>query len=130
MILLDTDICIALLRGYRHVLDRRRAEHVPVAVAAMTAAELFYGAEKSARPAHNRALVDEFLQTLPVLHTSLPILRLFGELKARIARKGQPLPDADILIAATSIVRCDRLITGNTTHFKRFPEIEVENWLL
>jgi tRNA(fMet)-specific endonuclease VapC len=129
VILLDTDVCVALLRGHRQVLDRRRAEPDDVAVAAITVAELFYGAEKSARPAQNRALVDEFLQTLPVLHTNLPILRLFGQLKARIERDGKPLPDADLLIAATGLARCDRLITGNTAHFERLPELQIENWL-
>ena len=130
MILLDTDICIALLRGYRHVIVRRSAEVESVAVASITAAELFFGAEKSARPAQNRALVDAFLQTLPVLQTSLPILRLFGEIKASIVRAGCPLPDADILIAATCLVRCDRLVTGNTAHFDRFPDLQIENWLV
>jgi len=130
VILLDTDVCVALLRGHRQILERRRAEPDEVAVAAMTAAELFYGAEKSARPAQNRALVEEFLQTLPVLHTNLPIVRLFGSLKARIARDGTSLPDADILIAATSLSQCDRLITGNSAHFERFVELRIENWLL
>lgn len=130
MILLDTDVCVALLRGYRKVLDRRRAETDGVAIAAMTAAELFYGAEKSTRPVQNRALVEEFLQTLPVLHTNLSIVRLFGQLKASIEKIGQPLPDADILIAATCLSRCDLLITGNTAHFERFPELRIGNWLL
>ncbi len=130
MILLDTDICVALLRGHRQVLDRRRGEADQVAIAAMTGAELFYGAEKSARPAHNRALVEDFLQTLPILHTNLSILRLFGQLKTTIEKAGLPLPDADILIAATCLARCDRLITGNATHFERFAELRIENWLI
>ena len=129
MILLDTDVCIALLRGQRLVLDRRKATPDDVAIAAMTAAELFYGAEKSSRPAENRSLVEQFLVTLPVLHTNLPILRLFGQLKAEIDRTGHPLPDADILIAATCLARCDRLITGNIAHFSRFPRLVTENWL-
>ena len=101
-----------------------------VAVAAMTAAELFYGAEKSGRPAQNRATVEEFLLTLPILHTDLAVLRRFGELKAGIERSGLPLPDADILIAATCLSCCDRLVTGNEAHFRRFPELRIENWLL
>lgn len=107
VILLDTDICVALLRGHRPVLDHRLATADEVAVAFMTAAELFYGAEKSARPLQNRTLVEEFLLTLPVLHTDLAILRRFGALKADIDRSGLPLPDADILIAATALVQAD-----------------------
>ena len=130
MILLDTDICVALLRGHRPVLDHRLATDDEVAVAFMTAAELYYGAEKSARPLHNRALVEEFLLSLPVLQTDLAILRRFGALKAGIERSGLPLPDADILIAATALSCCDRLATGNAVHFRRFPELQIENWLV
>ena len=129
MILLDTDVCVALLRGYHPVLDRRQSVADDVAIASMSAAELYYGAEKSSRPDANRTLVEEFLVTIPVLHTNLPIMRRFGELKAEIERTGQPLPDADILIAATCLSLCERLVTGNTAHFSRFPDLVLENWL-
>jgi len=99
------------------------------AVAAMTAAELFYGASKSACPVHNRNAVEQFLLTAPVIHTSLPILRSFGEFKSDLERNGSPLPDADILIAATAVHCGNRLVTGNTDHFQRFPGLRLENWL-
>jgi len=130
VILLDTDVCIALLRGHRKVVERRRHTTEPAAIAGMTVAELFYGAEKSARPVENHSLVESFLLTLPILHTTLPILRLFGQLKAQIERGGHPLPDADILIAATALKHGTRLITGNTSYFNRIPELKLDNWLL
>lgn len=129
MILLDTDVCIALLRGHRRVIERRRVTTEPAAIAGMTAAELFYGAEKSARPVENRSLVESFILTLPILHTSLPILRLFGQLKAQIERDGHPLPDADLLIAATALAHGNWLITGNTSHFSRIPGLKLDTWL-
>jgi tRNA(fMet)-specific endonuclease VapC len=129
VILLDTDICVALLRGHRTVLERRKATADDVAIAAITAAELFYGAEKSLRPIENRSLVEQFLITVPVLHTDLPIIRLFAQLKVEIESAGRPLPDADILIAATCLAHCDRVVTGNSAHFSRFPGLVIENWL-
>ena len=47
MILLDTDICIELLRGNAKVIDKRQGYDEKVAISFMSVAELFYGAEKS-----------------------------------------------------------------------------------
>jgi tRNA(fMet)-specific endonuclease VapC len=110
-------------------LERRARSAETAAVAAMTVAELFYGAEKSARPAANRSLVEQFVVTVPVLHTTLPVLRLFGQWRAALERLGTPLSDADVLIAATALDCCTQLITGNTDHFSRFPGLRLGNWL-
>ena len=129
MILLDTDICIELLRGNRRVLECRARSTETAAIAAMTVGELFYGAEKSHRPAANRSAVEQFIVTVPILHTTLPILRSFGRYKADLDRQGTPVSDADVLIAATALDGCTELITGNTEHFSRFPGLRLGNWL-
>ena len=49
MILMDTDICIELLRGNVNVIEKRLDHDEKVAISFMTVAELFYGAEKSNR---------------------------------------------------------------------------------
>jgi predicted nucleic acid-binding protein len=95
----------------------------------MTVGELVYGAEKSSNRLHNTALVEQFLLTVNVLLSTLPVMTRFGQLKAMLEREGDPLPDADVLIAATALVFCDRLITGNVAHFSRFDGLRVENWL-
>ena len=129
MILLDTDICIELLRGNETVLDCQATAAQTTAVAAMTVGELYYGAEKSARRQHNLSLVSQFLLAMRIIHTTVPILRTFGHLKTVLERQGQPLPDADILIAATALDCCDYLVSGNTEHFQRFAHLSVENWI-
>ena len=42
MILLDTDICIELLRGNAKVIDKRQGYDEKVAISFMSVAELFY----------------------------------------------------------------------------------------
>ena len=64
MKVLDTDTCIAILRGQLQVIDRRARKPDAVATTWMTAAELHFGAAKSIAPEANGALVDEFLATL------------------------------------------------------------------
>lgn len=129
MKLLDSDTCIGILRGRREVLQRRIAETDEVATTWVTAAELFYGAEKSVSRDVNVALVVRFLDTLPVLSTDLASARLFGEWKARLASAGQIVADADLLIAAIALSRGATLVTGNRRHYERIPGLVIEDWL-
>ena len=129
MILFDTDTCVSMLRGNKTALARKVITGDFGRVSVITAAELYYGAEKSAQPETNRAKVGDFLATMPVIETNLPIAQKFGKLKAELAKDGKPLPDADILVAATALVYGALLVTGNTRHFSRFHDLSIENWL-
>jgi len=99
------------------------------AISTVTAAELFYGAEKSARPEKNHTSIKNFLMEVSIIKIDLPIAQRFGKLKAALAKDGKPLPDADIFVAATALVYGTLLVTGNTRHFSRFHDLAIENWL-
>ena len=129
MILLDTDICIELLRGNAKVIDKRQDYREKVAISFMSVAELFYGVEKSNNAGKNSRLIEEFLLTIEIIHSDLEILRKFGGLKAILGSAGNILADADIFIAATTLAKCNMLITGNVNHFKRIEELRIENWI-
>ena len=129
MILLDTDICIEILRGNKEIIARREAVEEETAISFMTAAELFYGAEKSAHPEENANLVNDFLLGIAVIGPDLAVLHRFGILKAYLKKQGLPLLDADIFIAAVCFEKCDRIVTGNEVHFRRFKGLKIENWL-
>lgn len=129
MKLLDSDTCIGILRGHAEVLARRASETADVATTWVTAAELFYGAAKSARPENNAALVVRFLNTLPVIAPDLASARLFGELKARLTNTGKTVADADLFIAAIALSRGATLVTGNRKHYERISGLVTEDWL-
>lgn len=129
MIIFDTDTCIELLRGNKKVIRKRIDYPGDVAICFMTVAELFYGAESSSKALENRMLVEKFILTIPVIQTDFRILKRFGELKATLKKESQLLPDADILIASTTLVKADALVTGNSKHFDRFPGLKIENWI-
>lgn len=129
MILLDTDVCVSLLRGNANIAERLRGSSSGAAVCFMTAAELAYGAEKSGKPGHNRTLVERFLLTVPVIDSNRGSMRLFGKLKADLESKGEALADADLLIAAVALDRELILATGNLKHFAGVPGLRVERWL-
>jgi tRNA(fMet)-specific endonuclease VapC len=46
-----------------------------------------------------------------------------------LRRRGEPTGDADILIAASAIVRGIAVVTNNEGHFRRIPGLILENWL-
>ncbi len=130
MILLDTDVCIEILRGNQTVIEKRQKYNENVAISFMTIAELYYGAERSTARIKNLGIVDEFILSIEVINTDLHILKKFGELKSSLHKKSILLPDADILIASTALINCTKLITGNTKHFIRFENLILENWII
>lgn len=129
MKLLDTDTCIALLRGVTSVIERRAATSEEVATTWITAAELYYGAAKSSAPEKNRLTVSAFLLTLPILGLDELSVRIFGEAKALLEGQGRRLADADLLIGAIAASRSATVVTGNRRHYERIPGVLVEDWL-
>jgi tRNA(fMet)-specific endonuclease VapC len=127
--LLDTDTCIAILRGNQAVIERRAATSDDVATTWITAAELFYGAAKSKAPEKNRVLVTSFLATLPVLGLDEASVQIFGEAKALLERHGQRLADADLFIGAVAVAQRAIVVTGNRRHYERIPGVTVEDWI-
>ena len=128
MIIIDTDHCVEILRGNKKVVSARMKRPETVSVTWMTVGELYYGAAKSKDPDGNFSLVDAFLLTVEVRFPTMKSMRLFGEVKARLAREGVNLADADLLIAAVALETGSALVTGNTRHFERVPGVILENW--
>ncbi|MGF1485322.1 MAG: hypothetical protein ACFBZ8_13275 [Opitutales bacterium] len=64
-----------------------------------------------------------------MLAWSCSVCAHFGEVKARLEREGQRLPDADLWIAAFALERDAVLVTGNARHFKRIADLRIEDWI-
>jgi tRNA(fMet)-specific endonuclease VapC len=45
-----------------------------------------------------------------------------------LAARGDLIPDADLLIAATALTHGLTLVTHNTQHFSRIPGLSLEDW--
>ena len=128
--LLDTNVCILLLRGnllVRNFLERAGAENC--FLSEITIAELYFGAEKSMRSA------QEFVRTLAFAKSAqvLPItsaLRSYAQQRWRLQQLGQPLDDFDLLIGATALANSLIMVTNNTRHFARIQGLPLEDWTL
>jgi tRNA(fMet)-specific endonuclease VapC len=129
MYLLDTDTCVAILRGNEKVILRRRGIYAPVVTSEITASELFYGAAKSTDPAGNRQVVLQFLRTMEVVPIGWRGAQFFGAFKKRLQAEGQLIPDADLWIGSIARSLEAKLVTGNTKHLGRVPGLVCEDWI-
>lgn len=131
--LLDTNICIFLLRG-KYDVDKK-IDSVGLgncAISEITVAELKYGAtlgKKMNIQSRNQNL-DEFLNNIKIL-PMYDAIDLYAEEKSRLRLNGTPVDDDfDLLIGCTSIVNNLTLVTDNTDDFKRIKDIKMENWII
>lgn len=111
-------------------LIHRRGD-VELAISAMSAGELLHGcwrADGPARRARRQEFVEALLSALPIVDINLPIMRIFGEIDARLRAAGSRLPTSDLLIACTALSRGDEIVTGNVRHFRRVPGLAVHEW--
>ncbi|MBK7382850.1 MAG: PIN domain-containing protein [Flavobacteriales bacterium] len=123
--LLDTNICIFLMKGIPLVSERTKA-HAKDAmlISEVSLAELKYGVAKSERHAENSLALDRFqagVQVLPIRD----VLDVFAAEKARLAKIGSMIADFDLLIGATAIYHNVTLVTNNTKHFERLHGIDL-----
>ena len=52
-----------------------------------------------------------------------------NQLRAELERQGRRLDEPDLRIASIALSRQLTVVTGNVRHFRRVPELAVENWL-
>jgi tRNA(fMet)-specific endonuclease VapC len=129
--LLDTDTCIYLLNGESKVKNRVAQVGIEsLAVASITKGELYFGAYNSIQVENNLERIRVFFNTPApkILPLDEKVMEIFGRLKATLRRKGQPIGDIDLLIAGVAISNNLTLVTNNTKHFERIPNLSLENW--
>lgn len=127
--LLDTNICIYIINERpKRVLDRFQRHSVSdIGISSVTAAELAFGVAKS-RSLKNRAALETFLLPINVAPFDLAAAFIYGDLRAELERRGQPIGPLDLQIAAHAISLEAILITNNEREFKRVPGLKVQNW--
>jgi tRNA(fMet)-specific endonuclease VapC len=126
--LLDANAVIALLNDATSGLAQRTRREKPedMAISAIVAHELFYGAFKSRRATQNVALIDAL--QFAVLEFDREDARQAGEVRAFLAAKGTPIGPYDVLIAGQAMARNMILVTRNTGEFGRVPGLRIDDW--
>ncbi|MBI6896292.1 tRNA(fMet)-specific endonuclease VapC [Pseudomonas putida] len=128
--MLDTNICIFIIKnkpqGVREAFNRH---HGQLAISTVTLMELIYGAEKSAAPERNLAIVEGFAARLDVLDYDIQGAAHTAQLRAELAKAGTPIGPYDRMIAGHARARGLTLVTNNLREFQRVPGLRVEDWV-
>jgi tRNA(fMet)-specific endonuclease VapC len=69
------------------------------------------------------------LGAIEILALESPTDAIYGELRARLERVGQPIGANDLLIAAHALALGHVLVTDNEREFSRTDDLRIENWL-
>ena len=128
--MLDTNACIAVMNRSSSTLVRRLLSEPPedVVTSVVCAAELRFGAERSAkRPDALRAL-ETFLAAVRPMPFDVPCLEPYGRIRARLAATGKPIGPLDTLIAAHAVSLDLTLVTNNQREFLRVPDLRLDDW--
>ena len=125
--LLDTNVVIAALKGDADVLSRIHERRPPdIAISAIVAHELYYGAFRGSRVEANLARVDAL--QFEVLDFDREDARCAGEIRATLAAAGMTIGPYDVLIAGQALSRGLILVTRNTREFSRVTDLRIEDW--
>lgn len=115
--LLDTCVCIRLLRGGGAPVARRiaAAPARTIAISAISVAELMEGVGQGS------AALDSLLERIPVLGFDAGAARAFPAARAARGRH-------DRLIAAHALALGATLVTHNGRDFRAVPGLRIEDW--
>jgi tRNA(fMet)-specific endonuclease VapC len=128
--MLDSNICIFTIKNKPQIVREAFNLHDgQLCISAVTLMELIYGAEKSATPEKNLAVVESFAARLEVLPFDNEAAAHTGMIRSELARAGTPIGPYDYMIAGHARSRGLIVVTNNLREFERVPGLRVEDWV-
>jgi tRNA(fMet)-specific endonuclease VapC len=124
--LLDTNIIIDLLANEGKVKNKI-VEAEEIFVSSIAIGELFYGAEKSTRAAENVRRIEVFSANITTLCCDTNTARRYGQIKNMLRKKGRPVPENDLWIAAIAGQHNLILVTRDE-HFREIEGLTTVCW--
>ena len=127
--LLDTNTASYIIKGnVPRVRDHLR--NVPMAevgISAVTEAELRFGGARMPQPSRLALAVEEFIIRLDILSWDSEAAKQYAKLRADQEKKGEPMGNLDMMIAAQALAAGAILVTHDRV-FRRIKELTVEDW--
>jgi tRNA(fMet)-specific endonuclease VapC len=122
MYLLDTNICIALMKGEAEARKQIRNFAVnEIGLPSIVVAELAFGAWKAEFVARSLANLEEILKAYKVIPFDEAAAMQYGRIRSELQKAGTPIGPNDYLIAAIALAQNATLITRNVREFERIP---------
>lgn len=125
--LLDTDTLIFWLKGNQQLeVQASLLGLEQLSYSIISHAELYFGAYNSQFIDKNLLAIEIIKQKLHLLNFDETSAKLFGEIKAKLKQQGNIILDADIMIASITLSNDLILVTNNSKHFQRIPNLKDE----
>ena len=130
MYLLDTNLCIEVLRHHPTAIKKKlqAAKHVGISV--IVYSELCYGIAMS--PEHTQAnrqsQLDQFLTFLEIYPWDEQAAEHYATIRGYLQKRGTLIGNMDLLIAAHARSMDATLVTNNRREFSRVPNLTLEDW--
>lgn len=130
MYLLDTNICIYMMKNSYPVLTEKVLSHDPsvFCISSITVFELEYGAAKSNWGEKTHQRMQMFLAPFRILDFNSKDAIASGRIRGYLEKGENTIGPYDVQIAGQSFSRGLTLITHNTNEFLRVPNLLVEDW--
>ncbi len=122
-ICLDTDFLVDFLRGKDDSVAfvSEKEGTAVLSTTYVTLYELYVGAYKSGNPAGEIASLENLKKQLQLLNLSDSSVRLAGQVRADLMKKGELIDVRDLLIGTVALANGFSIKTKNKRHFSRIP---------
>jgi tRNA(fMet)-specific endonuclease VapC len=130
---LDTNTVSAVMKSDAGVLKRLKASNRRyVLIPQPVVAEIAYGIARLPKSKRRYLLEERFgtiAGTFERVEWTDAVSAAFGEIKARLERKGRRIEDFDAAIAAHAVANAATLVSGNARHMADVPDLLLDDWL-
>jgi len=129
--LLDTSFIIDLLRGREAAVKKIKkleSELVATNISAPSIFEVFVGISLTKKPYAEKKKVMDVLESWGTLVLDSECAALSGNIHGQLIKDGQTIDPEDSMIAGIAIVNKEVLLTRNTKHFRRVPNLKIEEY--
>jgi len=131
MKILDTDLLIGILKKNSEVKEKLRqieSSNEPVAITIFNAEEILFGSLLTKHKKANYKISQEFISGFDILPYDIHAMEEAVKIKAYLRKKGISIGVTDERIGGIAIRNNATIVTRNTRHFSKIPELKVEKW--
>lgn len=127
--LLDTNVCIAAMRGNLQVL-KNFGDRVPAdcGISTVTLYELLSGVERCRQPDKERRKVEAFIAPLHLLPFDDAAAHHTARIRWHLEQRGEIIGPYDLMLAGQALSLEISFVTHNAGEFRRVPGLLLEDW--
>lgn len=131
MYMLDTNICIYVLKNRTSKLRHKFKATRNLYISSIVYAELCFGIENGEQSLRNERWkeLNLFTRKLLIEPYGEDAAKDYGLIRARLKKEGNLIGNNDLLIAAHARSLDMILVTNNTCEFERVTSLKLENWI-